>query len=198
MSIVHSRSSKRPLLRYAVAIAFAASFVTRALAMPECRPAGPISAGLRKLIREFADAKPGQPSTASVEDFLVGVSGIPSLSQSALVNRGPVRILPSGSGSGDLASDGPQPLQFEGVFAHRRTLFKVPQRIRAGYRTANGALTIAYKEGAAIALGEAVPLVDIPVYRRINHVIVSPDRLLFFWDSNSGPEPDRCYVVSAT
>ena len=84
------------------------------------------------------------------------------------------------------------------MFARKQTFFKVPQRIEAQYRVSKGTLTLAYKEGAAIALGEAVPVVGIPVYRRINHVVITPDRLLFFWDSNSGTEPDRCYVPSAT
>jgi hypothetical protein len=114
------------------------------------------------------------------------------------MQRGPSQILPKGAGVGDLASDGPQALQFEGVFARKRTFFKVPQRIRARYRVSKGTLTLAYEEGGAIELGEAVPLVDIPVYRRINHVVVTPDRLLFFWGSNSDGEADRCYVPSAS
>ncbi|HEY2013238.1 MAG TPA: hypothetical protein VGH38_07025 [Bryobacteraceae bacterium] len=168
-----------------------------ALAMPDCRPAGPIGAGLRKLVREFGEARPGQTGSAAVQDFLIGVSGIPSASQAALVQRGPTHILAKAAGEGDLASDGPQALQFEGVFARTRTFFRVPQQIRAQYRASGRTLTIAYKEGAAIELGEAVPLVGVPVYRRINHVVITPDRLLFFWGSNASDEPDRCYVPSA-
>jgi hypothetical protein len=172
--------------------------LTEASAMPECRPAGPIGFGLKRLIREFAEATPGRLNTAAVEDFLVGVSGIPATSHAALMQRPPVHILPKRAGEGDLASDGSRELQFEGVFAQKRTFFKVPEKIRAHFRASKGTLTLAYEEGGAIQLGEAVPLVDIPVYRRINHVVIAPDRLLFFWGSNSDGEPDRCYVPSAS
>ena len=84
------------------------------------------------------------------------------------------------------------------MLARTRTFFKVPQQIRARYHASKGTLTLAYDEAGAIELGEAAPLVGIPVSRRINHVVVAPDRLLFFWGSNAGDEPDRCYVPSAT
>ena len=162
--------------------------------MPDCRAAGPIGGGLRKLIREFAAATPGQVKAAPVQDFLVGVSGISADAEHALLARGPSRISAKGAAEGDLASDGPQQLQFEGIFAGRQTFFRVPQTIRAQYHVSQGTLTIAYKAGNAIQLGEAVPLVKIPVFRSINHVVVAPDRLLFFWGDNADGEPDRCYV----
>lgn len=167
-----------------------------ALAEPDCRPAGPISPGLAKLIGEFSRATPKHNAQAPVEDFLVGVSGISPPARAALARRHPTRILAARAGEGDLANDGAAPLQFDGIFAARQTLFKIPEHVRAHYRADQGKLTLAYAEGAAIELGENVPLVQIPVYHRINHVVIMPEKLLFYWDDNSDGEADRCYVPS--
>ncbi|HEY4112675.1 MAG TPA: hypothetical protein VGM17_01325 [Rhizomicrobium sp.] len=183
----------RPICIGAAAVILSAS---AALAEPECRPAGPISAGLAKLIVEFSRAMPRRDAQAPVEDFLVGVSGISPSAKAALARRHPTQIVAARAGEGDLTNEGAAPLQFDGIFAGRQTLFKIPQRVRAHYRVDAGKLTIAYAYGAAIELGERVPLVGIPVYHRINHLVVAPDRLLFYWDSNADGEADRCYVPS--
>ena len=167
-----------------------------AAAEPECRPAGPISPGLAKLIQEFGQAMPHRSAQAPVEDFLAGVTGISATAKADLARRDPTRIQAARPGEGDLVNRGQVPLQFDGIFAARHTLFKIPQTVRAHYRVAHGALTLAYADGAAIELGEDVPLVNIPVYHRINHVVVAPQKLLFYWDSNAGGDADRCYISS--
>lgn len=180
--------------RIAAVAALALFSVPAAAAEPECRPAAAISPGLSKLIQEFGQATPHRSAQAPVEDFLVGVTGISASAKADLDGREPTRILAASSGEGDLVNRGQVPLQFDGIFAGRHTLFKIPQTVRAHYRVAHGTLTIAYADGAAIQLGEDVPLVNIPIYHRINHVVVAPQKLLFYWDSNADGEADRCYV----
>jgi hypothetical protein len=196
MSVIlrHVRRSVFPGSRLGVA-ALALSAST-ALAEPACRPAGPISPGLAKLIGEFSRAIPRHDAQAPVEDFLVGVSEISPAAKAALARRHPTRVVAVRAGEGDLVNEGAAPLQFDGIFAGRQTLFKIPQRVRAHYRATPGRLTLAYAEGAAIELGETVPLVGISIYHRINHVVVMPEKLLFYWDNNSDGEADRCYVPS--
>ena len=137
---------------------------------------------------------PRRAVQAPVEDFLAGVTGISAAAKADLQGREPTRIQATRPGEGDLVNRGRAPLQFDGIFAGRHTLFKIPQTVRAHYRVTQGTLTLAYAEGAAIQLGEDVPLVNIPIYHRINHVVVAPQKLLFYWDSNADGEADRCYV----
>lgn len=182
--------------RLAAVAALVVLFGSAAAAEPECRNAGDISAGLTKLITEFGRAMPRRAAQAPVEDFLAGVTGISASAKADLAKREPTRIQAARPGEGDLVNRGQVPLQFDGIFAARHTLFKIPQTVRAHYRVVHGALTLAYADGAAIELGEDVPLVNIPIYHRINHVVVAPQKLLFYWDSNADGEADRCYVSS--
>ena len=171
-------------------------FSVPAHADPECRPAGPISSGLQKLIKEFRTSDKAGRGALSVQDFLVGVSEIPSSDESALDRRGTVKVAGSGTGSGSIANDGLAPLEFAGIFAGRQTYFRVPEHIRARYVSSGDALMLYYEAGQAIQVGEALPLLNVPVYRTINHVRVTGDKLLFFWGDNTSADPDRCYVAS--
>lgn len=182
--------------RIAAVAAVVLFLASPATAEPECRLAGDISPGLSKLIVEFGRAMPHRVGQAPVEDFLAGVTGISASAKAGLEKRQPTRIQAIHPGEGNLIEQGTMPLQFDGTFAGRHTLFKIPQTVRAHYRVARGELTLAYADGAAIELGEDVPLVNIPIYHRINHVVVAPQKLLFYWDSNADGEADRCYVAS--
>ncbi|MGC8536895.1 MAG: hypothetical protein ACP5QR_15420 [Rhizomicrobium sp.] len=164
-------------------------------ALAYCRKAGPISAGLKKLIDEFSQVAPGHSGEATVQDFLVGVSKIPPKAMAALARRAPAIITADGPGEGSVAETGATKLQFSGIFARNETYFRVPQHIEGHYRVTKNKLTLYYKHGGALELGEAIPLIGIPVFRRVNHVEITPDRLLFFWGDNAHGTPDRCYVV---
>lgn len=164
-------------------------------ASADCRDAGPISAGLRKLIDEFAQVSPGHAGKAPVEDFLVGVTQIPPGAESALRRRPPADITARAPGEGSVSDIGTSMLQFSGIFARNKTFFRVPQHIEGQYRVTHDKLTLYYKHGGALELGEAIPLLGIPVFRHVNHIEITPDRLLFYWGDNAHGAPDRCYVV---
>jgi hypothetical protein len=168
----------------------------RAEADPDCRAAGNIAPGLQKLVDEFHDAGRTGNANLSVRDFLAGVTEIPAADRAALDRRGSVKVASASPDSGSFSSDGQTQLQFEGIFARRQTFFRVPLHIHARYVTKAGGVTLYYDPSAAIELGEAIPLVGIPIFRTINHVSITRDRLLFFWDSNASDDADRCYVPS--
>ncbi len=175
-------------------VAASTFFPFHAAADPDCVAAGPISPGLEKLVRDFQTADRAGRDALSVQDFLVGVTNIPASDEAALNRRGPVEAAKTGAGTGSIANNGRIQLEFQGIFARKQTFFKVPPNIKARYVTSADKVTLYYDSAGAIQVGEAVPLIDVPFYRTINHVIVSGDKLLFFWGSNTGPEADRCYV----
>ena len=180
-----------------LAILFAASLVTTpAAADPDCRKAGDIAPGLQKLIREFQSADHSGVAALSVEDFLVGVTQIAPPDRADLDRRGSVKVAKTGPSEGSVNNDGQKQLQFEGIFASRQTFFRVPQHIQSRFHLAADKLTLSYDSEHALQLGEAIPFVGIPVFLTVNHVVVTRDRLYFFWGSNSGDDPDRCYVPS--
>lgn len=183
------------IYRVTAAVLAASLLSLPAHADPDCRPAGPISQGLQKLIKEFHASDKAGHGALSVQDFLVGVSDIPSKDENALDRRGPVKVAGSGIGSGSIDNDGQAPLEFAGIFAGKQTYFRVPEHIRARYVSAGDALMLYYEAGQALQVGEALPLVNLPVYRTVNHVRVTGDKLLFFWGDNKGQDPDRCYVA---
>lgn len=167
-----------------------------AAADPDCRPAGDITPGLQKLIHEFQDAERTGSGALSVEDFLVGVTDIAPQDRADLDRRGAVKVAKTGPSEGSVANDGQKQLQFEGIFASRQTFFRVPQHIQSRFHTAPDKLTLYYEASHALQLGEALPLIGIPVFLTVNHVVITPNRLYFFWGSNSSDEPDRCYIPS--
>ncbi len=163
--------------------------------LADCRKAGPISAGLEKLIDEFSQVAPGHSGEATVQDFLVGVSKIPPKAVAALTRRAPAIITAYGPGEGSVAETGTTRLQFSGIFARHKSFFRVPEYIHGHYRVAHGLLTLYYNPGGALALGEPIPLIGIPFFRHINHVEITATRILFFWGTNTHGSPDRCYVA---
>jgi hypothetical protein len=163
---------------------------------PDCRSAGNIAPGLQKLIHEFQDAERTGAAALSVEDFLVGVTDIAAQDRADLDRRGAVKVAKTGPSEGSVANDGQKQLQFEGLFAGRQTFFRVPQHIQSRFHTAPDKLTLYYEPSHALQLGEALPLIGIPVFLTVNHVVITPNRLFFFWGSNSSDQPDRCYIPS--
>jgi hypothetical protein len=193
-----TRTLSRPATRLFCAVAICAAGVFapfhQAMADTDCIAAAGISPGLKKLIGEIRLVDRAGHRSLSVRDFLVGVTGIHSPDEAALDRRGPVELASTSAGVGSIANEGRAALEFEGIFANRRTLFRVPQHIKARYVEGADSVTLYYDAGDALQVGEALPLVNIPVFRTINHVLVMNDKLLFFWGDNSGSQPDRCYV----
>jgi hypothetical protein len=185
----------RSLIGRLAALSLLVSFGLVSPALAYCRKAGPISAGLTKLIDDFASVTPQHQGSATVRDFLVGVSKIPPKAMAALTQRAPAVITAHGDGVGSVAEAGATKLQFTGIFARHKTFFRVPEQIHGHYRVAHGMLTLYYNPGGAMALGEAIPIIGIPFFRHINHVEITPTRILFFWGTNAHGTADRCYLV---
>ena len=193
----HSRTIAGHGGSLAAALALLVSFAPgSADAETACRPAGNISPGLLKLLHEFQAADRTGGTVLPVQDFIVGVSDIAAADQAALAHRGLVTATKTGANEGSVRNDGQALIEFQGIFARRQTFFRVPQHIRAHYRAAANEVTLYYESGGALQLGEALPLIGIPVYRTVHHVVISPDKLLFYWGDGSSEEPDRCYVTS--
>jgi hypothetical protein len=153
-----------------------------------------LSAGLKKFIGDLKAADRAGHGELPVQDFLAGVSKIKPTDEAALNHRGSVKVIGARAGLGTTANDGQAPLEFQAVFAYRQTFFRVPQHIRSQYVIAGDVVTLNYDAAGALQFGEAVPLVGIPFYRTLEHAVITPDKLLFFWQGNSSPEADRCYV----
>jgi len=186
------------MARWSVALLAIATLLMplSASAEPDCRPASNLGPGLRKLIQEFHGADQAGSAELSVQDFLAGVTKIKPDDQVSLDHRGIVRVARTAMGQGSVRNEGKSELQFDALFAGRQTFFRIPQSLKARYVAQPNSVTLFYDADNALHLGEAIPLVGIPVFRTVNHVAITADKLLFFWGDNSSDQPDRCYVPS--
>ncbi len=159
----------------------------------DCQPAEGLGPGLVKLLDGFHRADETGQASLKTEDFLAGVTQIAEPNRQALDRRSLVRVVRQAPQKGTIESEGPVALEFKGQFAGKERYFRVPAHIRARYAIGANSVTLSYQEGDAIQLGEAIPLVEVPFFRTIDHVVIARDTLLFFWTGNSGTTADRCY-----
>jgi len=182
------------MIFWLTALLAAATTFLPAAAAADCRPAGNIGPGLRKLIQAFQTADKTGHAVLAVQDFLVGVTDIEPGAQALLNRRGAVAVTKTGLGQGSVLNIGQSSLSFEGMFAQDQTYFIVPQNLKARFVSKTNSLILYYNDDNRLHLGEAI--IGIPVYHSVNHVAITPDKLQFFWGDNTSDDADRCYAPS--
>lgn len=161
-------------------------------ANPGCKNVTGIAGGIENFLRRVGNAQGAGSGSLTLNEVLIGVSGIPPEDQRALAARGPVRLTKRRDTGGDFENSGPQDIQFQGVFAATATFFNVPRTVKGAYRWSPQEATFFYDPAHAIELGERI--LGIPMFRRLDHSVVSPNQLSFYFSGNAGGEADRCYI----
>ena len=165
-----------------------------ALAATECKPVAGIGPEIAKFLDEVAAAQKAGKGTLPLMDVLFGITEINAEDQKEIDGRPTVYLTPRGSDGGDFATDGPEEITVQGVFANLETYFRMPPKVRGRYVIApDGGVTLIYDPKHAVELGE--PHMGMAFFARTNHTVITRDGLAFFLDDNAGPDPDRCYHV---
>jgi hypothetical protein len=175
-----------------------------ALAATECKPVAGIGPEIAKFLDQVAAAQKAGQGTLPLMDVLFGITEIDAEDQKEIDGRPTVYLTPRGSDGGDFATDGPEEITVQGVFANLETYFRMPPKVRGRYviDAPDGvnpdgvnirSVTLIYDPKHAVELGE--PHMGMAFFARTNHTVISRDGLAFFLDDNAGPNPDRCYHV---
>jgi hypothetical protein len=170
-----------------------------ALAAAECKPVAGIGPEIAKFLDQVAAAQKAGQGTLPLMDVLFGITAINAEDQKEIDARPTVHLMPEGAGGGEFATDGPEEITVQGVFANLETYFRMPPKVRGRYTidAPDGVnirgVTLIYDPKHAVELGE--PHMGMKFFARTNHTVISRDGLAFFLDDNAGPDPDRCYHV---
>jgi hypothetical protein len=170
-----------------------------ALAATECKPVAGIGPEIAKFLDQVAAAQKAGKGTLPLMDVLFGITEIDAEDQKEIDGRPTVYLTPRGSDGGDFATDGPEEITVQGVFANLETYFRMPPKVRGRYVIDTpdgvniGSVTLIYDPKHAVELGE--PHMGMAFFARTNHTVISRNGLAFFLDDNAGPNPDRCYHV---
>lgn len=165
-----------------------------AQAETECKPVPGIGPEIAKFLNEVAVAQKAGQGTLPLMDVLFGITEINAEDQKKIDGRPTVYLTPRGTGGGDFATDGPEEITVQGVFANLETYFRMPPKVRGRYVIGpDGGVTLIYDPKHAVKLGE--PHMGMKFFARTNHTVITRDSLAFFLDDNTGPDPDRCYHV---
>jgi hypothetical protein len=165
-----------------------------AQAETECMSVPGIGSEIAKFLDEVKVAQAAGQGSLPLMDVLFGITGIDAEDQKEIDGRPTVHLTPRGAGGGDFATDGPEEITVEGIFADKVTYFRMPPKVRGRYTIGpDGDITLTYDPKHAVELGE--PHMGMAFFARTNHTVISRDGLAFFLGDNAGPDPDRCYHV---
>jgi hypothetical protein len=163
-----------------------------ARAETECNTVAGIGPEIAKFLDEVAAVQAAGQGSLPLMDVLFGITEIDAEDQKEIDGRPTVHLTPRGTGGGDFATDGPEEITVEGVFANKVTYFRMPPQVRGRYTIdPGGGVTLIYDPKHAVELGE--PHMGMAFFARTNHTVITPDGIAFFLDDNAGPDPDRCY-----
>jgi hypothetical protein len=185
------RLCRVPLLVLALALLVARA-APPAEAADDCKAVPGIGPQITKFLNEVAAAQAAGQGSLPLMDVLFGVTEIDAHDQKALNRRTPVQVTKRDAQGGDYANDGPKTITVTGIFAGKETFFRIPKQVRGHYtRGADGSVTLVYDPDATVELGERV--LGVRFFASIHHSVITQDGLAFFLDTNTGPDPDRCY-----
>lgn len=167
--------------------------VNDARANEDCVAVVGIGASIDRFLGEVGAAQMAGEGQMPIEDVLFGVTEVSVADQQDLAEREAVQLTKDNAGGGTYVSRGPRRITVEGVFAGRDTVFRIPKLVTGRYAISDQGVTLIYDRAHTVEVGERV--LGIKFFRDMNHTIVTEAGLSFFFDSNTGDEADRCYVV---
>lgn len=159
----------------------------------DCVPVAGIAPSIDRFLDRVAAAQAAGQGSLPIGDVLFGVTEIGADDQKDLDGREAVQLRAVNQDGGTYVNRGPGRITVEGVFAGRDTLFRIPAFVSGRYVLGDRTVTLIYDPASTVEVGES--LIGIGFYRDMNHTLVTGDRLSFFFGSNNGDEPDRCYNV---
>ena len=159
-----------------------------------CKSVPGIADAIEAFLQRVADAQAIGAGSLTVKDVLIGVTEIAPVDELALAARDRVQLTRHGASDGEFSNSGPRPIEFSGIFAATTMFFRIPSLVKGNYFWSRQEVTFRYDPQHTIELGEN--FLGVAFFRAIDHSVVSHDRLSFYFKSNTGGDPDRCYVIA--
>ena len=164
-----------------------------AQASDDCIAVADIGPSIDKFLSEVGAAQAAGQGMLPFGDVLFGITEIDAHDREALAKRAQVQVTKRDTGGGDYESRGPKRITVEGLFAERDTLFRIPKLVTGRYALSEQGVTLFYDPAHTIQVGESV--LGVKFFKTMNHTVITRTKLSFFFDSNDGDDPDRCYQV---
>jgi hypothetical protein len=183
----------KSLLLVLLLSAWSETFSRAAQASDDCIAVAGIGPSIEKFLSEIDEAQAAGHGTLPFGDVLFGITGIDAHDQEALAKRAQVQVTKRDSSGGDYESRGPKRITVEGVFAGRDTLFRIPKLVLGRYMLSEEGVTLIYDPAHTIQVGESI--LGVKFFKTMNHTVITRAKLSYFFDSNDGDDPDRCYRV---
>lgn len=187
-----SRAWKSLLLAFLLAT-WSGMLSRAARAGDDCIAVADIESSIEKFLDEVDSAQAAGQGALPFGDVLFGITEIDANDQQAIGERAPVQMTKRDPNGGDYESRGPKRITVEGVFAKRDTLFRIPKLVLGRYALSDQGVTLIYDPAHTIEVGERV--LGIRFFKTVNHTVITRTKLSYFFDSNDGDDPDRCYQV---
>jgi hypothetical protein len=159
----------------------------------DCVAVPGIAGEVETFLSHSASAQAAGQGTLPIREVLFGVTDIDDEDAAELDAREAVQLTRRSADGGDYGNRGPQKITVDGMFAGRETLFRLPKRILGHYRLDATGATLTYDPDHAVDVGERI--IGIPIFLSVHRMIVTREKLSFFFGGNDGDEPDRCYLV---
>ena len=159
----------------------------------DCIAVADIGPSIEKFLGEVHAAQATGQGALPFGDVLFGITGIDAHDQQSIANRAAVQVTKRDANGGDYESQGPKRITVEGVFAGRNTIFRVPQLVLGRYALSAGGVTLIYDPAHTFQVGESI--LGVRFFKTMNHTVITPTKLSYFFDANDGDIPDRCYLV---
>ena len=131
--------------------------------------------------------------TLPVTDALFGFQHIDAQGLRDLDRRQPIEVTRQDTDDGVFVNRGPQPLILTGKFAQSETFFDIPAVIKGSYVSTPDSLVLTYDPDHAVKVGQS--FLGMKFSHTINHTVITRHSLAYFFDQNTGDEPDRCYEL---
>jgi hypothetical protein len=176
--------------------------LTTALAASAAEAATPcvdvpgIGPEIGKFLDEVGAGQAAGQGSFPLMDVFFGVTKIAADDLQALAQREPVHIVKRAETGGDYVNTGPKKITVDGLFADETTFFRIPKQVAGRYVLAlKGStlygVTLNYDPAHTVELGAEV--MGMRFFKPIHHSVITRDGVSFFLDTNTGPDPDRCY-----
>jgi hypothetical protein len=199
MRVVFSR--RDPSIGKSAAVAAASLLASLIVASPVarsddgCLQAPGINASIDKFIDDVQAVQQVGQGELPVTDALFGVTDINAADQQALATREQIKLTRGQPTDGTFVNRGPKRITVNGIFATRPTFFQIPKLVSGHYVSTPDSLTLIYDQGHAVKVGET--FLGMKFSKLVNHTVITRSRLSYFFESNSGDTPDRCYDLTA-
>ena len=165
-----------------------------AVAQPRCEPLTGAAASVDKFIAEVHAMQLSGSGNLPVRDALFGFQDLNAADQQDLGARAPIKVVPQDEDAGIFVNSGPKPVSITGSFADSTTYFDIPELVSGSYISTPDSLTLIYDPQHAVKVGQE--FLGIKISKTINHTIITRDSVAYFFDTNSGGKPDRCYTLT--